>query len=48
MKAGASVSITVKVDYVGDYGTVADGLKGLKTTTLKLTIKDVSGAVKTK
>lgn len=48
MKAGTSASITVKVDYVGDYGTVADGIKGLKTTTLKLAIKDVSGSVKAK
>lgn len=53
MKVGSTSNITIKIDWTGDYGTYEQSLtdksiKGLKTTTLKLTIKDASNTVKPK
>ena len=52
-KSGSSQAITIKIDWIGDYGTYEESLadssiKGLKTATLKLTIKDASNSVKPK
>ena len=53
VKVGSSSKVTIKIDYLGDYGTYEQSLtdktiKGLKTTTLSLTIKDASNIVKNK
>ncbi|MBR0418364.1 MAG: Ig-like domain-containing protein [Erysipelotrichaceae bacterium] len=53
MKAGSTSNVTIIISYAGDYATYRQSLadksiKGLKTTTLKLTIKDASTAVKAK
>ena len=48
IKAGSTQTVTIRVDWAGDYGVYDDNIKGLKTTTLKLSIKDISGTIKSK
>ena len=48
IKANSKVSFTVKIDWEGDLGTSKDNVKGLKSTTVKLTVQDASNAVKVK
>ena len=48
IKAGLTKTVTVKVDWVGDYGVYGSGVKLLKTSTVKLTLKDISGTIKSK
>ncbi len=48
VKVGSKTVFTVKIDWVGDYGVYGDGTKGLKTTTLKITVKNISGTITSK
>ena len=48
IKAGLTKTVNVKIDWVGDYDVYGSGVKGLKTTTVKLTLKDISGTIKSK
>ena len=45
LKSGSTVKFAIKVNWVGDY---AAGSKGMKTSTVTLSVKDLSGAIKTK
>ena len=45
LKSGSTVKFAIKVNWAGDY---AAGSKGMKTSSVTLSVKDLSGAIKTK